>query len=546
MKAPRRIPNGNAIIIPASISRVLVPRISVARPFSITTQAWAKQIMMEERVKDLSPACQGCGTALHTDDSRARGYYSDVVSVTRGSVKTSTLSKYNLLMSNLDPQSQKVLLEERTPRPEPWEEVSEEAENLKNMPLVEKLQMTTENSDKVISQNRQDSKKEMVNRGLCTSCRSVKGGKYEHFINDRQSDEKLLAKIPKDATLIHVINGMDFPASVNPRIKDIAAGRKILWVVTKADMILPDRMKINERLLPYVQEELSQLYGANPDDVFVVSPKRAWEMGRLYSSLPLNGYLVGYSNTGKTSLALALARKDDNREIIGTQIAQRTVGANEIPGMTREPLSYVFKGKRLTDMPPIGQDRDQIYSVVKETSIKELVRGKPFMRQSGLISTPRLVLGKAENTLSIAGLVFIRRIDATKKISLITWSPVARHNEVVWQFKDLEKAMKNAAEQKNQHEDMFFNKPYDGEDPALKPIKVMSLSVPKGGIDLSILGLCHVQLRGNGPIPDEGVALEIYAVPGVQVVTTIPITPFLVDLKKSKGKLSSSKTWNKI
>lgn len=495
--------------------------------------------MTEERVTDLSPKCQACGTPFQSVDPLSRGFFKEVSAVSRGTgVKTSTLDKYNHLMANLDEQSQSVLLQERQSDLEEWEKPLENGEE----PVTEKLRLTIENSDKIISKSQSDTRKETVNRGLCTSCREVKGGKYAHFIEDRLSDQVLISKIPKDATIIHVISGMDFPASVNLDIKDIAAGRKIIWVVTKSDMVVADNVKTSERLLPYVQEELDRLVGADPEDVYVVSAKRSWDVGTLYHALPSNGYLVGYANTGKTTLAQALASKDNNRTLVPAQLSQRTVGANEIPGMTRHEISYVLKGKRVVDMPPIGHGRDAIYSVVRHDMIKDLVRGKPFLRKSGLLTTKRVVLSKPGNTLSIAGLVFIRFVDTTEKLSLITWAPCARHDDVVVQFRDYEKAVSRAAEQKDFHSAWFFSKPYEpGSEFDLTPVKVMDIKVPKGGADLSILGLGHVQLRGNGPIPKDGASVEVYAVPGVHVVQTVPLLPFLKDFKEQPRELKKGR-----
>lgn len=523
----------------------------VSRSFS-TTPPWTKAVKvsaMEERVTDLSPKCQACGTPFQHKDPAARGFYKDLVSSARGeSVQTSTSTKYNQLMTNLDEQTQKVLLEERKSDLEPWQrhQVEDEQEGQQkseiNIPVTERLRMTLENSDKMITKTKWDGHKEMINRGLCTSCREVKGGKYMNVLGDRPSQGDLLAKIPKDAAIIHVISGIDFPASVNPKIKDIAAGRKIFWVVTKSDMIVPDRSKTTERLLPYVRAELSREYDADPEDVYVISPKRGWEIDNLYHNLPTNSYLVGCSNTGKTTLAQALARKDKNRAIIPAQLMQRLVGANEIPGMTRGEINYVLKGKRITDMPPIGKGQDAIYSVVKENMIKDLVKGKPFLRQSGLITTTRSVLSKPGNTLSLGGLVFLTLNDSPSKLSLIVWSPCALHDDVVQRFRDYDKAITTAAEQRVFHSEWFFSKPYDPtEEPNRVPRKVMDIMVPKGGIDLSVLGLGHVQLRGNGLIPREGVSVSVYAIPGVSVVQKMPLLPFLKDFREHTPQRTQEK-----
>lgn len=508
---------------------------------SAPSPVWAKRkTIMEERVTDLSPKCQSCGTPFQEKNPDARGFFKEQRIPTRGTgIKTATLDKYNQLMANLGDEEQRILLQERKPDLDLQEQQPVEAASNNKHAVMENLQLSEEKGDKVMTLTQSDARKDLINRGLCTSCREVKGGKYKHFIDSRLPDETILARIPKDATIIHTISGMDFPASVNPNIKDIAAGRKIMWVVTKADMIVPNNVKASERLLPYVQEELSRMFGADPLDVFVVSAKRCWCLGTLFSALPSNGYLFGYANTGKSSLAQALAAKDINRTIIPAQLAQRSKGVNEIPGMTREEISYVLKGKRVTDLPPVGQNRDTIYSVVKQESIKDLVRGKPFMRMSGLLTAKRVVLSKPGNTLSIGGLVFIRFTDPTERLSLIAWAPCARHDDTVLKFRDYEKAVSVAAEQKDFHSDWFFSKPYEqnAETGELAPIKIMDLKISKGGSDLSILGVGHVQLRANGRIPAGGCSAEVYAIPGVHVVEKVPLLPFLQDFQESSASI---------
>lgn len=59
----------------------------------------------------------------------------------------------------------------------------------------------------------------------------------------------------------------------------------------------------------------------------------------------------------------------------------------------------------------------------------------------------------------------------------------------------------------------------------------MELSVKAGGIDLSVFGLGHIQIRANGSIPKEGHTLNVYALPGIKVVTKTPLLSYLQDYK---------------
>lgn len=547
-------------------SRVCLKKVYLQRPrgalqtgfsksFSSSSYTLAKKRPTAEQVKDLKPQCQACGSAFQTVDPESRGYFPAVTrSKVSESVKTASFDKYNQLVHQLDDNAKNVLLDElqTSSRQESLSESFIMEEEQEEVSPTEKLQLSNESSDAVVQQKILNAKKEKIDRGLCVPCRAVKGGRYEPFLEqDRLSDQDILAQIPRDATLIHVINALDFPASVNPRIKDIAAGRKIMWVVNKSDLIIPDKHKVYERLLFFVREELISTYGAKPDDIFVVSAKRTWDIAKLYDSLPYNGFLVGYANSGKTCLALALARQEDTSGKYNHLLEQRFVGTNIIPGMTREPISYVFGGKRLTDMPPIGQSREGFFKLIKEDFFKEVAKGKSFMKSSGDISNKRLVLVRPEQTLSVGGLVFIRRTDQTPWVTVISWSPVPLHEKVVRKYKNIEKALDVAAKQDFDHGSMFFTEPFEDELHR-RPTKALSLKIPPGGIDLAVQHLCRIQLRGNGPLPKDGVAIEVYTPPGVHVLPCVPIKPVLQDFtkhgtqKQKKGKKPKKNAMKKV
>lgn len=564
-------------------------------------QKHSHSIQTKIRTKDLYPTCQGCGTLFQHEDQTARGYYKEIIPKVSGqmSTKTKSFNKYNELIQGIDENSLKVLLNEKktvfnveeetenlshrlgseekeeeepsidfdniiiedTPFKESVEQKNTESKeeslenekmegstdlNEKKQEIVDQLRLTTENSDRLVVLKEEYTKRDHINSGLCTICREVKGGKYLPLLGDRPSDEEVLKNIPKNAAIVHVISGADFPASVNPKINKLANGRDIIYVVTKADMIIKEKDKVKERALPYVKDEMKRLFGVDPKKVYLVSAMRTWYINDLFHNLPELFYLVGYPNVGKTKLAHAIAQKDNNESHVPLQIQQRFYGSNDIPGMTHCEIAYPLRKIRMVDLPPIGQENDAIWNVLKDEKVLDVARGKNFARRSICISVDRQVLSKPGQTLSLGGLVFLES-PPNSKTRFIIWAPMQNYETVVNKFSSYEKAVDRAAKQLDHHQDWFFTKPYDPEDPPVEmvPEKIMELPVKAGGIDLSVFGLGHIQIRANGSIPEEGHILNVYGLPGIKVVTKTPLIKYLQNNSDRNSLLSKPKKKSK-
>lgn len=605
----RQVVNNEFLISSCTVNRIprliLPSRRSIhqSQPFyselkKPVKQKYSHSIQTKIRTKDLYPTCQGCGTLFQHEDQTARGYYKQIIPKVSGqmSTKTKSFNKYNELIQGIDENSLKVLLNEKKSVCNVEEETenlshglsSEEEEpsidldnikiedtlfkesveqkiteskeggsenenmedstdlNEKKQEIVDQLCLTTENSDRLVVLKEGYTKKDHINSGLCTICREVKGGKYLSLLGDRPSDEEVLKKIPKNATIVHVISGADFPASVNPKINKLANGRDIIYVVTKADMIIKEKDKVKERALPYVKNEMKRLFGVNPKKVYLVSAMRTWYINDLFQNLPGLFYLVGYPNVGKTKLAHAIAQKDNNKALVPLQTQQRFYGSNDIPGMTHCEIAYPLRKIRMVDLPPIGQENDAIWNVLKDEKVLDVARGKNFARRSICISVDRKVLSKAGQTLSLGGLVFLES-PPDSKTRFIIWAPMQNYETIVHKFSSYEKAVDRAAKQLDHHQDWFVTKPYDPEDPSVEmvPEKLMELSVKAGGIDLSVFGLGHIQIRANGVIPEEGHILNVYGLPGIKVVTKTPLFKYLQNDSNRNSLLSEPKKKSK-
>ncbi|KAF5094952.1 hypothetical protein D0Z00_003327 [Geotrichum galactomycetum] len=297
-------------------------------------------------------------------------------------------------------------------------------------------------------------------------------------------------------------------------------------------MIVTEKGKVKERALPYVRDEMERLFGVDPEKVFLLSAMRTWYVNEFYNALPKLFYLVGYPNVGKTKLAHAIAQKDNCTANVPIEIQQRFYGSNDIPGMTHGEIAYPLQKMRMVDLPPVGKENDAIWNVLKNEKALDIAKGKNFARRSICISVKRQVLSKPGWTLSLGGLVFLEAPkDSTA--TFIVWAPMQQYETVVQRFNSYEKAIDRAANQIGQHQEWFVTKPYDLKNapPELVPEKVMELPVKAGGIDLSVFGLGHIQIRANGAIPKEGHILNVYALPGIKVVTKTPLLDYLQNYK---------------
>lgn len=393
--------------------------------------------------------------------------------------------------------------------------------------------------EKRLVQSIKDQRRDIENSGLCTTCRETKGGQYVDYTSlGHPSTEEILAEIPRDGTIIHVISAQEFPASFIPEIKQYAAGRKIIYVITKCDLAVDEHFKTRQRFLPYVQKELYDKYKINPGSIFAVSTKVGWGVEELFKNLPLDSYIVGLPNTGKTALAFTLGTIY-KRKLMGDKVPienrQRYFGLSYLPLKTKAPIAYVSSGRRITDLPAVQAERGIVYSYISPSKLKTAVDSSVFIRRIGLPATVRQTATKNGSVISLGGMVFIRLDDVHQNSTLVCWCVCGNRKQVVHVFSSLEKAVEVSANPLNSQKEWFLTSPYNIEEASkLGPQEVMKVRIDGAGFDFGVLGYASVVLNIAGKIPEEGIGITIFARPGVEIAPRTPIIPHMRAFHVSK------------
>lgn len=531
-------------------------------------------------VKDLIPSCQCCGSSFHHKDPSKLGFYEAPSETKRVfSSRDESLSRYNNILQNMDPESRKVLdelsgtdavlrdnvAEEEAlasvgVAPEEKKEESEDKQSSDEYQILDPWMY-----DSKIKTREQERRRNDLNSGLCVVCRTIKNDNIVDISNQpHPSTEEVINMIPPEATIIHTISAHDFPASFIPSINTYASGRKIFYVVTKSDLATDEQYKTRQRFLPYAQDLLKTKYGIDPSRVFAVSGKIGWGLSDLFYKLPSDSYLVGMPNTGKTTLAGAFGSyevKHSTPKVI-TQLKQRKVGQTTIPCMTKHPIKYFNLQKKLTDLPSIEIDPIcKTFSHIQKNHLRKVAQGIVAIKRFGLPATQRKVLPNNGSVLSLGGLVFIEfeKNEIDKRLVLISWPIIGEALTAAHVFTTIEKAITVTNKPINlQQESWVYINPVESESEENvqdqnenldnqvtehnkseigKVDKIMDFPLTSAGAEIGILGIGSVSLKLNGPIPESGVKANIYARPGVKVVLRdTPLLDTLRDFKPSSNR----------
>lgn len=511
------------------------------------------------KVIDLIPRCQSCGTPFQDTDPDKMGYYQEPKSSQRTkSFQDEKLTKHNELFNSMDTLSKAVythnilngISPEAPNQKATSESSSEDINNINKLqdspqkiidkdakPVLNVDDFSSTMFEKRIESSEKDKIRDTINEGLCTICRSHKGNKYVDLSSQiHPTTQEVLNMIPKDGRIIHVISGEDFPASYIPGIRKYAGDRKILYVVTKSDMVVDEQFKTHQRFLPYVQNELKNIGDISPENIFVVSAKLGWGLSNLFNRISSDTYLVGLPNTGKTALAHSLGKFNNVEkpdDITSLEFKRRLYGVSYLPKFTKCPISYINSRKRITDMPAVNVERGAIYEQIDTPNLKTVVDSAVFSRRLWLPATVSKTLTNNGSVMSLGGLVFIQMNNAPEKVHLVFWCVCGEHRNVIRRFESLEKATQISATQIDQHKSWFLNKPFDLENPEevekYQVREAFTTRIGGGGANYGILGLGSLIIGVTGRIPEEGVEVTFFVRPGVEVHERSPILKYMRD-----------------
>lgn len=477
--------------------------------------------------------CQGCGTPFQSTDPSQLGYQFQIGE----NLEELDQSNSNRRSNNRNNRSNLTL---KDGHPVANSDRNSPTDSKKNVSKIisQIFDQTTFDQPFAVDGNN------TLSKGLCQGCQIRETSLVDFQKYPHPTTKEVISKIPSNGTIIHVISGQEFPASYIKGIKDYAGDRKVIYVVTKSDLSVDEHLKTRQRFLPYVQSELHRLDSTiQPDDVFAVAinSKSPWGIRELYNSLPLDSYLVGLPNTGKSALAHALGTLDKSKLLGGnlpTRLSQRSSSISFQPLTTKHPLSYVNNGKRVTDLPAIDIDRAAIFNYLRPKTVESIVTGNVFIRRLGLPATVFQALSKENNVVSLGGLVFVRMDSAPPGVQLIFWCTAGDHKNIVRSFSELEIAVRNSAEITRENEPWFVNKSYNRSDPedvdSNEPQEIFTVNITSAGADFGILGFGPLFIQTKGPVPKEGVKVTFFAKKGIEVHKRTPALYYMKSYLLSK------------
>lgn len=524
---------------------------------------WSKRIVVENKryyrtlkgenriwnplINKIVPSCKSCGTPFHEDKSKPIGFPARLVakSERKESIKPAKEKQIQDIVNNLDADKRAFLNVQATKRgvdPGDWAK-------------------TDPNKVAQIKAEKKEKDKADLAMRICQYCYEERGGHHAHDMARLPADmnrlDELLQQIPKGATLVHVIDALDFPTTVDRRLIEYQktcskdkSGR-VIWVINKVDLIVTQLNKANKRAFPYFSQMLTNLVDSHNQQVFVVSALTGWNLKPLYGALTEDNYFIGFTNVGKSLLATQLEKKfgdltmvsDEKTKTVinvvksvsqGRPVALTKKSADEYkfgnlpvshtPWKTKSVMLYPLEyAKLVIDMPSIPEP-NSVYEILKPKMVKKLSQGRQLLKDPGRYNAARLV-AKPNQLLYIGGLVLIQHESSNPRLVTIHWPIIAEVDKKVRLVSSIEKALDITRNVKGIHDDWSYTLP----EYATRYDNVLELNFHSAGISLAIRGVGIVHIQANGKIPKEGVKLKVFALPNVRVEPRPNIMHFLKD-----------------
>lgn len=346
----------------------------------------------------------------------------------------------------------------------------------------------------------------------CSWCRKSKGSSEFHLRPPVQSKADILTAVPPGATIVHVIDGNDFPTTLDIDLTK-PSHQKVVYVVTKTDLVAVDRSRY-KLARDYFAHVLSQ-YGVPRGRVIAVdlkTPNRsASALNELLNLMGADNYLVGSAGAGKTTLALQLAHR------LGARLEpdwKNAVWAN--PWTTQLPRTFKLKhGSKhmlLTDLMSYPEPHAAFY-YVKPKFVRALLSGTNHFAPPYAYAPKRLVASRPSQLISIGGVVAFRCQDAT----LIGWPIVAKSTQIARIVRDVDRVREINASTLDEHADWSIVRP-EHADQDLHLAK--TFRVDRAGTTVALRGIGLVHFHINGRIPPGGATVEAFALPDVDLHLT--------------------------
>ncbi len=189
----------------------------------------------------------------------------------------------------------------------------------------------------------------------CERCFKIKNYGEAKIIDKKEEREEFIEKLNKDKKpIVYLIDVTTISDETLEPIKKIE--NQIYLVLTKIDL-LPKSVK-KEKLKKYIQDKLTMV-----NEVLIISSTKKWNIEELYKKLIKNKvkecYVIGHTNSGKSSLINALLETKEKKAYITTSI---------VPNTTEEVINIKLDDKlTIIDTPGFINNK----SIVNYIDIKE-------------------------------------------------------------------------------------------------------------------------------------------------------------------------------
>ncbi|KAK9244910.1 hypothetical protein V1506DRAFT_289382 [Lipomyces tetrasporus] len=424
---------------------------------------------------------------------------------------------------------------------------------------------------------------------ICQRCHSL----YHHnkpSLLPAFARKRVFEMLPADeeVNIVHVIDAYDLPMSVLPlqRLLDMykRTAKRIIYVVTRVDLLVNKEGLISQRLRPYfldmlhqimqlhrfsltnapklsdnpevslwnmglgidepntvvaqsLVEETSRLLGQSMEpkdripraDLHLVSSRVGWSIRNLFENLPEESYFVGYSNVGKSRLVQALLDLDgqiihDSRpsNFRHLKASQTSApGASYLPGMTRSIMSYDVRAfGALKKIHDLPGIEDCNGNM---WSIVKPEAIKPLVK--GRFYEPKkreFMVVQRGQCLNVAGLILIE----APEIQIIAWTSIGQPGLVnMYVNRDLERSME-VLKSTDPSVKLSVKPDVKHEYELAGEFRIDGL-----GADIVVRGLGFVELRVSGRIPEGGALVRVHSPKGVNVTARRPIYEAIKDKK---------------
>ncbi|ODQ63052.1 hypothetical protein NADFUDRAFT_80780 [Nadsonia fulvescens var. elongata DSM 6958] len=511
---------------------VVSSRVELANSSGVSTGLSTHQGASGIEVAKLgSPRCPSCGTKFQSQTPALPGYVSGGLRLDRRHAQRKQIAyrnpkdiAYEKLLNSI-PNATKQILEDMAPQHSVINPEIKYIEAVNDANYVKK---------KTPGERTEDIAKELLKKhDICQRCHDIK---YQPLtdnttlISNYARNEVILNSIPQEATMVHIMDGSDFPASIyNNIITRADQVKDIIWVINKADKLVNEKFKAQERVHDWAVAELSHHLQTDidPNNVYIVSQKTKWHTKRLFHRLSKRNYFIGYTNSGKTSLILTLLKEyaaQDKRQ--RNILASHARGISFVPGMTQETLKYTAGPIAIYDMPGFEEPHHGIHQWIKPSLMAEVVAGRPWFKKLDFVNSSRLVI-RPGHCLSVGGGALVELpVDEDSdvdKVVLIAWTNIKDEKTFNHVFTTKKKALDrienplgaaiatdtsegldsithNHLMEKKRSVDRFFVKPITAKNYKLVETPV---HVGAAGLEIAILGLGTLRLKIHGQIPEK-------------------------------------------